>query len=469
MTSSPNVSLSLPSRVAHYELEREIGRGGMGVVFQGRDTRSGAPVAIKMVIVREHDHDAEERLAELMVEAEVGARCQHHGLVAVHGFERAGDSAFLAMELLSGQPLSNVLQRQVGISPDFALSLVQRLADATAAAHARGVVHRDIKPTNVMLLTDGRVKLLDFGVAAIEGKTRRRHAGTPAYMAPEQARGEMSGPAADVFSLGVILYELMAGQKPFGTPTFIEVARRSADALPPLLREGVEAPPTLVPLRNILRRALAYAPGDRFPDAASLRDALAEHTVAGSNPPGVPPAIGPALRVRRTRILGAALVAMIVVASAAALVALEQPAVAPRPSGTTAGSSESVSGGKTTSQLAVKPSNTETISPPRPNNQPLLSGGAQPNTPTPPSAPLSGDEAQRRAQEHLQSFFATMDSKESGEEAPTPQPYVSEARKIWVDGNLPLEVRREANKLLSLRCNIIVNEAQKSLCPPPSG
>jgi serine/threonine protein kinase len=319
-----NSMQATPKQVGQYAIEREVGRGGMGIVYQARDTRSNAQVALKLVLRSVDDHNVDDRLAELALEAEVGKRVEHPGLVAIRGYERVEGGALVAMELLDGETLADAQVRGVHFSADVSVSLVKQLADAAASVHAKGIIHRDIKPANIMVLRSGRVKLLDFGVASIDGKTPRRQAGTPAYMAPEQARGERPTPGADVFSLGVVLYELLSGQRPFGSPSFIEVARRQPQATPPLLREGADQS-ILGPVAPIIARALAGDPNQRFGDAGMMRDALEQLTHVRQSAPIALRTIGTPSADHRQRAirLGAGLATLIVAVSAGALYLLE--------------------------------------------------------------------------------------------------------------------------------------------------
>jgi serine/threonine-protein kinase len=289
MAADPPPSL-VGRQIGPYEVEREVGRGGMGVVYLARDTRLGRPVALKAV--GGGGTDAAGR-ARLQREARAAASLAHPGIATVYALEEVGDDCFLITEYLQGRTLRDELAdgplpygrwRQVGVA----------IAEAVGAAHAQGIVHRDLKPENVMRTEGGTIKVLDFGLAretsavasGITPTITQAGAliGTPGYMAPEQIRGQPLDARTDVFALGVLLYELASGLHPFGAAT-----RSGAPASPGaavgagdvLARIVAEDPPPLdsramVPAAAaaIVARALAKAPDGRFADAHALAEAL---------------------------------------------------------------------------------------------------------------------------------------------------------------------------------------------------
>jgi len=261
-----------------YELIREAGHGGMSVVYEARDTRIGRRVAVKVVTVPQHlsAGQREALLARLRREARAIARLSHPNIVTIYDVGEEGNQHFLVMEYLDGQTLRRRLD-QGPLPPAEASRILDQIADALDAVHAEGVIHRDIKPSNVMLLPDGRAKLMDFGVARQADDTLVTQAGmmvgSPVYMAPELINGEEAGVASDLWSLSVLLYEMLAGKPPFPGQTIpVVMYRVMHDAIAPL--PGV--PPAV---QKVLARALDKDPARRYGSAhalaADLRAALA--------------------------------------------------------------------------------------------------------------------------------------------------------------------------------------------------
>ena len=214
-----------------YIIEREIGRGGMGVIYLARDTRLGRQVALKTLpSVFSLDTRRRERLR---VEARAAAGLSHPGIATVFALEEFEGALWIAFEYVPGRTLRQVLLDRSPFPQDDLLRVASQIADALAAAHTRGIVHRDLKPENVVLTEDGRIKILDFGLARLLHASRDERltlegsiVGTPAYMAPEQLLGQDVDFAADLFSFGVILYELARGAHPFAGDSGSSVAAR---------------------------------------------------------------------------------------------------------------------------------------------------------------------------------------------------------------------------------------------------
>src|SRR6516165_3516522 len=212
--------------VPGYEILGELGRGGMGVVYKARQTGLGRVVALKMILAGAHA-GAEQRL-RFRGEAEAAARLQHPNIVQVYEVGEQDGCPYFSLEYVDGRSLNEALAE--GVPPPLqAAALVEQLASAADYAHRRGVVHRDLKPANVLLTQDGTPKISDFGLAKRldeeQGRTRTGDVlGTPSYMAPEQAagKGKEIGPAADVYSLGAMLYECLTGRPPFRGATALE-------------------------------------------------------------------------------------------------------------------------------------------------------------------------------------------------------------------------------------------------------
>jgi eukaryotic-like serine/threonine-protein kinase len=266
--------------VSHYRLEEEIGRGGMGVVYRGIDTRLGRPVAIKMLPV---DATADpERLRRFVREAQSASALNHPNIVTIYEVGEDGDATFIAMELVEGTPLDQLLARgelPVATALDYAV----QVAGALAAAHARSIVHRDIKPANIVITADGRAKVLDFGLAklmerspaeaTVTGTMAGTVLGTPAYMSPEQAEGRPVDGRSDIFSFGAVLYEMITGRRPFsGSSDARLVSAILRDSPAPVRTVRREVPARV---EAIIERALAKDPAARYTDAAVMRDELA--------------------------------------------------------------------------------------------------------------------------------------------------------------------------------------------------
>jgi len=235
-------------RIGRFEVISQIGRGGMGDVYRARDHALGRDVALKLPR-HAATADAARRFES---EARAASSLNHPNIVTIHEIGEADGRRFIAMELVEGQPLAAL------IGPPMELGRLVRLgrqvAQALAVAHAAGIVHGDIKPENVMLRSDGYVKVLDFGIARLASgrmETANRQAtttvtfGTPRYMSPEQLDGGVATDASDIFACGVVLYELATGRHPFGAES-VPVLDRALDTQPtPLSRDGVHLPPPL--------------------------------------------------------------------------------------------------------------------------------------------------------------------------------------------------------------------------------
>jgi serine/threonine-protein kinase len=265
-----------PVTVPGYEILGELGRGGMGVVYQARQTRLNRLVALKMIL--SGAHASPQHVARMRAEAEALARLAHPNIVQIYDVGEQDGRPFLALEYADGGSLERRLQRQPQ-PPRQSAELIETLARASHAAHQRGVIHRDLKPANVLLTADGTPKITDFGLAKQLGTGTALTAtgmvmGTPSYMAPEQASGKPReiGPAADVYSLGAILYEMLTGRPPFQAATALELldAVRTQDPVSPTDFQP-RLPRDLV---TICLRCLAKQPARRYPSALALADDL---------------------------------------------------------------------------------------------------------------------------------------------------------------------------------------------------
>ena len=298
------------TRLGSYEITGKLGEGGMGEVWRALDTKLGREVAIK-VLPAEFAEDA-DRLGRFRREAQILASLGHPNIAAIHGLEEAPGILALAMELVPGEDLAARLDR--GPLPvDEALGIARQIAEALEEAHGKGIVHRDLKPANIKLTPDGRVKVLDFGLAkaftgdssdpgrandASRSPTMTRQAtqagmilGTAAYMSPEQARGKPVDKRADVWSFGVVVFEMLSGARLFAGETVSDTlaAVLRADPAWALLPPGLPAP-----LGDLLRRCLERDPRRRLHDIADARIVL-EDLVEGRGPAAAPAAHLPSL------------------------------------------------------------------------------------------------------------------------------------------------------------------------------
>ncbi|MEM6457482.1 MAG: protein kinase, partial [Acidobacteriota bacterium] len=274
MTSRPPDPTDLPDRVGPYRIERRLGVGGMGAVYRAYDERLGRRVAIKRILL---DVSADDRMRErFRREAQAVARVNHPAVVQIHDILQEADDDWIVMELIEGTPLGRLAARR-GLALDLTLHLTTQIADGLDAVHRQGIIHRDLKMENVMVTADGRAKLLDFGLAkALEPlapggvdltlSTEGAVLGTSRTMSPEQAMGRPLDHRSDLFSLGVLLYELVTGVSPFRGRSLIETLARVCSQQQTRAREHSPALP--LPLCDLIEELLAKAPEQR-PGAAS--------------------------------------------------------------------------------------------------------------------------------------------------------------------------------------------------------
>jgi serine/threonine protein kinase len=221
-------------RIERYEIEASLGQGGMGTVYRGRDLILNRPVAVKILPTEMASDEA--AAARLRRGARSAARLNDPRIVSVFDAGVADGIPYLVMELVEGHTLAEELRLRGPLSPNRAAIIAAGIAEALAAAHAAGVIHRDVKPSNVMLTNGDDVKVTDFGIArAAEDDTITRPSvvvGSAPYLAPEQARGETAGPRSDLYGLGVVLYEMLAGRPPFEAESPVAVAIKHLEEPP---------------------------------------------------------------------------------------------------------------------------------------------------------------------------------------------------------------------------------------------
>src|SRR5580698_2133264 len=255
-------------RFGRYEIVGELGRGAMGVVYKARDPQIERTVALKTVILRGQDPEAEDEFRKRFLnEAQAAGRLHHPGIVTIFdvGEEPEHHDPFIVLEYVAGESLNKVLAREKKLSVERALQIAEEIASALDYAHSQGVTHRDIKPGNILIAKDGHAKIADFGIAKLNlahftlpGKVL----GTPAYMAPEQLSGEGADGRSDLFSLGVILYAMVTGHSPFQGNSATTVCFKVANREPlPASALDLNLPPEL---DAVISRAMAKDPKERY-------------------------------------------------------------------------------------------------------------------------------------------------------------------------------------------------------------
>ncbi len=265
---------ALPARIGPYRIDAQLGQGGMGVVYAGYDAHLDRPVAIKVLFPHlARDHEFADRFLR---EARTSARIEHPGVVAVYAADELapGEGCYIAMQLVDGVELHRILKEGGALPVDLALAVAREIADALGAAHAQGVVHRDVKPDNVLVDRTGRIRVSDFGLARpIDREARLTETGvflgTPEYSAPEQCQTARIDHRADLYSLGVVLYEMLTGQLPHHAPTPYALFRRICEEAPVPLGTLNHAVPKAVEAL-VMEGLLAKEPGARLPDARAL-------------------------------------------------------------------------------------------------------------------------------------------------------------------------------------------------------
>jgi hypothetical protein len=257
----PAADGALPTLIGRYRIVDRIGKGAMGVVYRARDEQLGRTVAVK-VLMTDFAEEPDVR-ARFYREAQSAGRLLHRNIITIFDLGDDRGRAYIVMELLSGATLTDYMARPEAADLESKIDLMAQVCDGLGAAHAAGIIHRDIKPGNLYVLNDGGLKILDFGVARLvtSSMTVRGHIiGTPSYMSPEQATGRDIDHRSDIFSAGGVFYWMLSGRKPFAATDLPSVLRKVQLEDPPPLRDQ-EAPAALA---RIVFRALAKDPGLRY-------------------------------------------------------------------------------------------------------------------------------------------------------------------------------------------------------------
>jgi predicted Ser/Thr protein kinase len=312
--------------VGRYEITGELGRGAMGVVYKALDPTIGRTVALKTMRLDVHGLDAQEMVRRFQNEARAAGVLNHPNIVTIYDAGEQDGIFYIAMEFIEGTTLHELLAEKRVLATDEVLQLTRQICRGLDYAHSNGIVHRDIKPANIMITANGSVKIMDFGIAKSGGQVTNtgQVLGTPNYMAPEQVKGRQLDGRSDLFSLGVILYEMLTGEKPFVGQNVTTIIYKIVNENPITPRDlDVTVHPGL---SAIVTKALAKAPDDRYQTGADLVRDLENYKLAGPVRTGSTAAISPAPSPEKTLVLP-----LRVVAGNTARAAAAAPALAKKP------------------------------------------------------------------------------------------------------------------------------------------
>jgi|SRR5882672_4534649 len=268
------------SNLGRYEIVSELGKGAMGVVYRANDPLLSRTVAIKTVIMSSDPQEMAEYEARFTQEAKAAGGLNHPNIVTIHDIGRSGNVAYMAMEFLEGHELRVLMKPGEPIAPVRALEIAAQVAEGLAYAHQHGVVHRDVKPANIMILSNWMAKITDFGIARMRSAEVKTQTGivmgSPRYMSPEQVAGKRAEPRSDIFSLGVILYEMLTGTQAFTGEDVTSVMYQILNVVPPSPSSISPGVPAV--LDFIVAKALAKSTEERYQDAGEfardLRDSI---------------------------------------------------------------------------------------------------------------------------------------------------------------------------------------------------
>ena len=265
-----------PGKLGKYEIRGELGHGAMGVVYQAFDPDIERRVAIKTIRTDIYEGTSlDAMLQRFEREAKAAGRLNHPNIVTIYDYGRDGDSAFIVMEFVDGKPLSALFEQHTQFMLGDTVRIISKILAALGHAHANGVIHRDIKPANILVLPTGDIKVTDFGIARLESSTLTQtgsRLGTPLCMSPEQFLGKEVDRRSDIFSTGVILYELLTGERPFPGSSLTTIMHQVLKVEPPLPTElNLTLPPAL---DAVVRKAIAKRPDERYADAEQFARAL---------------------------------------------------------------------------------------------------------------------------------------------------------------------------------------------------
>jgi eukaryotic-like serine/threonine-protein kinase len=289
------------AKIGRYEIIGLLGEGAMGTVYRAFDPLIERVIALKTIRLSTSRKEHDEFVARFYREAKSAGRLNHPNIVTIHDMGEADNLAYIAMEYLEGFSLRDMLDQRGRLPPHDALRIAVDVVEALAYAHECGVVHRDIKPANIHVMSDGSVKLTDFGIAHLIHVRETRAGmllGSPLYMSPEQVKGQVPDGRTDIFSLGVVLYEMLTGQVPFAADNLATILYRVVnDSCPHASAIHQALPADLDP---VLERAMAKDPTMRYPNAGAMSEAM--NAWLHSHPNGIGPQLPPyAFMARRRR------------------------------------------------------------------------------------------------------------------------------------------------------------------------
>src|SRR5579872_627430 len=260
-------------QIGRYEILQEIGRGAMGVVFKGRDTLIGRAVAVKTITAGVAE--SADLLERFYREARAAGGLQHPNIVTIYEMAESEGAPFIAMEYLEGESLEKLIARKPALPLATRIDYVVQACRALDYAHRRGVIHRDVKPANIVITTDGVVKVVDFGIARIADASKTQTGmllGTLAYMSPEQLRGQHADARCDIWALGVVLYELITYRRPFTGENHAALLLNILQKEPPSIRQLLTDCP--IQLQAVVSRALRKDDKERYPTMEALLNDL---------------------------------------------------------------------------------------------------------------------------------------------------------------------------------------------------
>ncbi len=262
-------------QVQKYRIERELGSGAMGAVYEAVDTLTERPVAMK--VLRAELARQPELIERFRSEAVTLARLNHPNIAILYDFFLEGEDYYMAMEFVRGQPLEAIIRTAGRLEPSMSARIMSQTLDGLSHAHSMGVLHRDIKPANIMVTGDGRVKVTDFGIARVLGSSRMtrtgRIIGTLEYIAPERIRGDESDPRSDLYSAGVVLYEMLSGRLPFTAQTDFELIKAQLEQEPPPLADMLQTG-SAAEWDSVVQKSMAKSTAQRFQTAEEFGLAL---------------------------------------------------------------------------------------------------------------------------------------------------------------------------------------------------
>src|SRR5215467_6450592 len=267
--------------VGRYEITGELGRGAMGVVYKALDPTIGRTVALKTMRLDVHGLDAQEMVRRFQNEARAAGVLNHPNIVTIYDAGEEDGIFYIAMEFIVGTTLHELLAEKHVLPTDEVVQIARQICRGLDYAHSNGIIHRDVKPANIMITGNGTVKIMDFGIAKSGGQVTNtgQVLGTPNYMAPEQVKGRPLDGRSDLFSLGVILYEMMTGEKPFVGQNVTTIIYKIVNETPIAPRE---LDVTIHPgLSNVVTKALAKSPDDRYQSGAELAHDLEDYKRLG--------------------------------------------------------------------------------------------------------------------------------------------------------------------------------------------